>query len=110
MLEATLGLQNAQSRYYLQTLDPKVGTICIHTWSLWTRVWGFRGLGLQGLGFGALGVWGFGVLGVEGFRAFGFCKDSRRLTRYAVWVFGFRVWVLPRSGLKQYLCTLNSRL
>ena len=25
----TLGLQIAQSRYYLQTLDPKVGTICI---------------------------------------------------------------------------------
>ena len=24
-----LGLQIAQSRYYLQTLDPKVGTICI---------------------------------------------------------------------------------
>ena len=26
---ATLGLQIAQSMYYLQTLDPKVGTICI---------------------------------------------------------------------------------
>ena len=25
----TLGLQKAQSRYYLQTFDPKVGTICI---------------------------------------------------------------------------------
>ena len=25
----TLGLQMAQSRYYLQTFDPKVGTICI---------------------------------------------------------------------------------
>ena len=25
----TLGLQKAQSRYYLQTLDTKVGTICI---------------------------------------------------------------------------------
>ena len=25
----SLGLQVAQSRYYLQTLDPKVGTICI---------------------------------------------------------------------------------
>ena len=25
----TLGLQIAQSRYHLQTLDPKVGTICI---------------------------------------------------------------------------------
>ena len=24
-----LGLQMAQSRYYLQTFDPKVGTICI---------------------------------------------------------------------------------
>ena len=25
----SLGLQIVQSRYYLQTLDPKVGTICI---------------------------------------------------------------------------------
>ena len=25
----SLGLQIAQSRYYLQTLDPKAGTICI---------------------------------------------------------------------------------
>ena len=25
----SLGLQIAQSRYYLQTLDPEVGTICI---------------------------------------------------------------------------------
>ena len=32
-----LGLQIAQSRYYLQTLDPKVGTTCI--------------LGALGLGF-----------------------------------------------------------
>ena len=26
---SSLGVQIAQSRYYLQTLDPKVGTICI---------------------------------------------------------------------------------
>ena len=26
---SSLGLQIAQSRYYLQTLDPKVGTFCI---------------------------------------------------------------------------------
>ena len=25
----SLGLQRAQSRYYLQTVDPKVGTLCI---------------------------------------------------------------------------------
>ena len=35
-LISSLGLQIAQSRYYSQTLDPKVGTICI---------------------LGALGVW-----------------------------------------------------
>ena len=27
--DRTLGLQIAQSRYYVQTLDPKVGTVCI---------------------------------------------------------------------------------
>ena len=50
----TLGLQIAQSRYYLKTLDPKVGTIC---------VLGALGLGLIGslalFDFG----WNFGSLG-----------------------------------------------
>ena len=43
------------------------------------RVWGFRGLGASGCGFGRLGDWGFGGLGVEGLG-------------FGDWVQGFKVW------------------